>query len=66
MDSKSIFASKTFWTAILSPVVGYIGGKLLHLPPESVTTIAETLATVAPVFISLRYVSDSAVHVLPK
>jgi hypothetical protein len=65
-QSKSIFKSKTFWTAILSPVVAWVGGHVFHAQPDTINVITETLATMTPVIIGLRMASDGAVHVIPK
>lgn len=64
--SKNLFTTKTFWAAILGPLVGWIGTTLFHAQPDTVHVVVETLSAVAPVVIGLRMVTKTPVHIAPQ
>jgi hypothetical protein len=63
MDSKSIFASKSFWSAILTPILSWAAAKYgFDLDAEGqAAVIAGATAIAAVIF---RKVTDTPVHIV--
>ena len=62
---KSMLGTRTFWAAILTPIVTIVGGRVFHLDNDTTMTIATALTSIA--MIGMRAVTKTAVtSVLPQ
>lgn len=61
-DSKSIFASKSFWGAILTPVFAYIATRGFDIDGEAQAAIIGAASAIAGVV--LRAITTAPVHVV--
>lgn len=63
MESKSIFASKSFWGAILTPIISWAAAKYgLDLDAETQAAVIAGASAIAGVV--LRAVTKEPVHVV--
>ena len=57
--SKSIFKSKTFWTAVVGAVLDYSGALVVvGVPPGAISYVSWGA------MIALRFITNGAVHVI--
>jgi len=63
MESKSIFASKSFWAAILAPVFSWLAAKYgFDADPEFQAAIVGAVSAVSGIV--LRVVTTTPVHIV--
>lgn len=65
VPSKSLFVSKTFWLALLSPLAGWLTSKYgLDLSAAQQDIVAQALGALAAAVIAVRLKTSPPVHIV--